>query len=433
MPFKSISLKHLVVNPSNDRHGPLGSERDAIHWLLQNKASEMRVLATDIATQLAIYDPPLVKPEGKTFIVHDGNRRTSCLKLINDPNSAPEDWQKFFTKLRDQFHNAPIESIECQIENDQKRIDQILERRHNGKQDGAGQLKWDTRAKSNHAERVGGKSAYPLAEKIEEYLLSLGYNYASKIKRSNLDKLIDTKARKARVGVELDQTQQLKFTKPKEQVSETLFRIAEDLRTSRLSLKELLLAEDKEAYLDSLKSDGFGTDAVAKSVSSPDTISKPAKPAKTAKPTKPRDHLIPPSDVGISWSAGQTKIQRLWHQLQWELTLSRHTLSVAVVFRVFLEQLTTSSCAIYAISDSNKLASNISKLSNKLSELGVFDHQQCKDIKRISEDKSAVNSIESLQRVLHSKSYIPTERDLRAMWDSLEPFIVALAKKQKSP
>ena len=102
MSFKRIELGKLVINRANDRHGELENETAAIAWLFANREAHMRNLAKDVLASRGIYEPPLVYPEGDKFIVFDGNRRTTCLKLIGNPRRAPTvELQQFFQKLGD--------------------------------------------------------------------------------------------------------------------------------------------------------------------------------------------------------------------------------------------------------------------------------------------------------------------------------------------
>lgn len=52
MIYKKLHIKDLEVNPSNDRHGELPSENDAIKWLLYNKTQKMKELLKDIVLEI---------------------------------------------------------------------------------------------------------------------------------------------------------------------------------------------------------------------------------------------------------------------------------------------------------------------------------------------------------------------------------------------
>ncbi|MCF6304171.1 MAG: hypothetical protein L3J33_02230 [Rhodobacteraceae bacterium] len=426
MPYETVKISDLVVNPNNDRHGPLDSEEAAIKWLFENRFEEMKGLAKDIATQGKVFDAPLIYKSNNKFIVYDGNRRTACLKILLGLTQAPQKVALFFQSLRAEIKTPIPEAIECQVEPDFETISKILTRRHSGKLEGEGQIKWDTRAKANYAERAGGQSAYPISEKIEQYLEKKGYPNSTKIPRSNLAKIIDTKYRKSRIGVDLDQSKNLKFTKDENAVYPLLVKIADDLISGKLSLKQLLLSEDKNKYLDDLSEQGFSL--------SP-TNSKKGKPSgenrsgPSGKRPKVRRTLIP-QDIHhtVDWRHGQSKIKALWEQLQYQLKLGTHSLSIAIVFRVFLEQVTDNYIGKHSLKNKGALNKNIVVVSSELLRNNLFDEKQHRDVERKVNDAKSLSSIASLQRVLHSKSDLPANSDMVSLWDSLEPYILGAIK-----
>jgi len=138
-----------VVNRANDRHGELENETAAISWLFNNHETHMRNLAKDIAVEGLIFEAPLVHPENGRFTVFDGNRRITCLKLLRNPKRAPTvELRDYFEELKKKHPDLP-DPIDCQVEPDRDRIDEILFRRHTGTQAGVGQSNWDDRMKSN--------------------------------------------------------------------------------------------------------------------------------------------------------------------------------------------------------------------------------------------------------------------------------------------
>jgi hypothetical protein len=100
MAVRGIPLADLLANRANDRHGELENETAAIAWLFNTREAHMRNLAKDIVAKGEIFELPLVSPEGAKFLVFDGNRRVTCLKLLDDPRRAPTtELQYFFKEL----------------------------------------------------------------------------------------------------------------------------------------------------------------------------------------------------------------------------------------------------------------------------------------------------------------------------------------------
>ena len=171
MTYKMLSLELLVVNPANDRHGELENETAAIARLFALREQHMRSLAKDIVAKGEIFEPPLVFPDGEHFVVADGNRRTTCLKLLAKPRRAPTvELQQFFVELKKQWLGKFPDKVQCRVEPDRDRVDDILFRRHTGSQNGIGQSTWDDRMKNNFVVRTGKGTGTNVADEIESRL-----------------------------------------------------------------------------------------------------------------------------------------------------------------------------------------------------------------------------------------------------------------------
>ncbi|MGN6307516.1 MAG: hypothetical protein ACTHNH_22075 [Mesorhizobium sp.] len=86
----------------------------------------MRNLTKDLVSKGEIFEPPLVFPSGDKYIVADGNRRTTCLKLLAAPRRAPTvELQQFFADCRKNWQGTFPDKIECRIESDRDRVDDI--------------------------------------------------------------------------------------------------------------------------------------------------------------------------------------------------------------------------------------------------------------------------------------------------------------------
>ncbi|WGI23615.1 hypothetical protein [Amylibacter sp. IMCC11727] len=451
--FKSISINDLIINPNNDRHGPTLSEESAIDWLFANKATEMRNLAKRIAKSKRVFDSPLVLKHGNKFIVKDGNRRTTCVKLIHQPSKAPEKFRTFFEVLNSQCSEELSLNLVCQIEQDEEVADEIIGLRHNGTQNGAGQVNWGTREKANHANRIKVKSDYSWAQKVENFLVSEGYpKQASSIKRSTLDKILDTKARRKRVGLSEYEDGRLKSENTKENTLRFLLKLVDDMLSGDLTLKDLLTSEDKNNYLDVLASQGYLPNETSELPESDDNSSNDQNSDDTGtsseesgasenseseasenendddsstgsgKAPKSRDTLIPRKiNYHFHWHSGQSKLKLSWEQLQYHLNFKKHKISIAVMMRLLLELAAKGYLGKSHISSKGTLPKDLKEVAKSLFNFKEIDKKTFDDICRVLDDKQAVISVENLQRVLHSQSQIPASDDLMSMWDCLEP------------
>lgn len=150
----NIDIKNLIVNPDNPRDEPQDKEEDAIRILFksENKLIKlMKSIATngyDITEKICIIEGE----EPKKFLVMDGNRRVTCIKLLNNPNFLPENISKRehllkkIKKISIDNNYIPITKVEAVLfdmpaeEQDMKRI---IRNKHTGENGGEGRLRWD--------------------------------------------------------------------------------------------------------------------------------------------------------------------------------------------------------------------------------------------------------------------------------------------------
>jgi len=283
MSYRTLPLKSLVVNRANDRHGELENETAAIAWLFNNRELHMRNLAKDIVERGDVFEPPLVWPSDSKFIVFDGNRRVTCLKLLSDPQRAPNiELQRFFAESASKWVGPMIDRIECQVEQDRERIDDILFRRHTGSQNGVGQSTWDDRMKANFVNRTGKGSGVSVADEIEKRLDAANLLPGKKkIPRSTMNRLLSAEAFRNRLGFSLTKGK-FEYTHDENIVLRALSWVADDLANKRLVLGDIWDIEGKRHYIDRLEKRGLlptAKDAIRKR--SPDA---PPPPNATPQP-----------------------------------------------------------------------------------------------------------------------------------------------------
>lgn len=216
----------------------------------------MRNLAKDIVAKGEIYEPPLVAIDGEKFIVFDGNRRVTCLKLIQKPQRAPTvELQEFFMDLKSKWSGGSPDKIICQVETDRDRIDDILFRRHTGSQGGVGQSTWDDRMKFNFINRTGKGGGFNVADEVEKRLQAAGMLPKRKIPRSTMNRLLSAEAFRNQVGFSIIKGR-FAFTHQEQVVLTALGRIADDLAERRIVLGDIWDVDGKREYLNELEAEG---------------------------------------------------------------------------------------------------------------------------------------------------------------------------------
>ncbi|RDJ27573.1 hypothetical protein DWF00_11580 [Bosea caraganae] len=431
MAYRLLPLTSLVVNPANDRHGELENETAAVAQLFASHELHMRNLAKDLVAKGEVFEPPLVFPHADKFVVADGNRRTTCLKLLASPRRAPTvELQKFFLDLRNQWKGKFPDKIECRVESDRDRVDEILFRRHTGVQGGVGQSDWNDRMKNNFVIRTGKSSGVHVADEIEKRLLAAKMLPAKRIPRSNMNRLLSNEALRNRLGISVRKGK-LEFTRDEQVVLKALSRVATDLATQKITLDDIWDTESKLEYIDKLDREGILPTIADKPKTSSASAPVPPKPAK-AGPAKPIHwpHLIPQVDYGIAWTARLQRHREIWEELQFRLELSEHPNAISVLLRVLLELSVDSYIAqakLASIHENDKLALKAAKVAEDMFSHSKIDKKYLGAIKKLQQGEALV-SMDTLHRYVHSSNFNVSPEHLKMLWGTLAEFVTTALK-----
>lgn len=426
MPFEPIRLELLLVNRANDRHGELENETAAIAQLFRLRDAHMRKLAADICSEGKIHDAPLVSPEGDRFVVFDGNRRITCMKLIADPARAPtQDLQAYFRALHDSWRGEIPESITCQIEHDRDVIDAILYRRHTGSQGGVGQSDWDDRAKRNFVERTGQGGRVNVADEVESLLADAQQLPERQIPRSTLNRLLSSEVYRERVGVSVEGNR-FRLTHDRPAVVRALAHIADDLANRRVVLGDLWDNQSKLAYLNRLEERGLlpqeNQRLPADAGVEPRRRRAPVRRGRP--PARPLGNtFIPATAPIIPWRGDQARIHLLWDELQ-SLELAQFPNSAAASIRILLELTMENYLGCHQLRNNDDLSRNVGTVASHLLQRNIIDQPYFDEIERIRRNDELI-SIRSMQRYIHSPNFAPTINELQTFWVRLGHLIVS--------
>jgi hypothetical protein len=428
MPYRMLVLDSLVVNPANDRHGELENETAAIARLFAMRETHMRNLTKDLVMKGEVFEPPLVYPDGEKFIVADGNRRTTCLKLLSNPRRAPTvELQQFFAEQKKAWRGKFPDCIQCRVEADRDRVDDILFRRHTGSQNGIGQSNWDDRMKNNFVIRTGKGTGTNLADEIEKRLGAADMLPKKKIPRSNMNRLLSAEVVRNRLGFSVRKGK-FEYLRSEDAVRRVLQRVAEDLASGELTLNDIWDTDSKLAYIDKLDHEGV----------LPTIADLPGKPSTTAspKPTKPlpapatrppaRVNLIPHVEYGVAWVGRLQRHHAIWDELQFKLDLSEHPNAVSVLLRVLLELAVDNfitQTKLATVNENERLAKKILKVAEDFHREGKITAKY-RDVFKKAQNMDALISTDTLNRYVHSPQFAPSPEHLKALWDTLAEFIV---------
>lgn len=431
MAYRKLALSSLVVNPANDRHGELENETAAIAQLFAAQEPHMRNLAKDLVAKGEVFEPPLVFPKGDKFIIADGNRRTTCLKLLAAPRRAPTvELQQFFAELRKKWPGKFPDKVECRVETDRDRVDDILFRRHTGVQGGVGQSTWTDRMKNNFVVRTGKGSGLNVADEIEKRLKAADMLPARKIPRSNLNRLLSAETLRNRLGISVRKGK-LEIIRDEVATLDALQRVATDLANRTITLDDIWDTEAKLKYIDGLEAVG-----VLPSVKRTTSSVRPAGPAPTPTPSSPPrpapprppawPHLIPDVNYGVTWSAHLQRHKAIWEELQYKLDVSEVPNAASVLLRVLLELAIENYVKRRqpaGVHETDKLSVKAGKVAADLHTNAKIDKKYLGAITKLKQGEEVI-SLDTLNRYVHSPNFSVSPDHLKMLWATLAEFVV---------
>lgn len=174
--IKNVDVSDLRLWEKNPRVEPSIDQMDELNKIYNFSApsqSTSKRQLMNLASSIAENgyqneaEPILATRAGDKYVIHDANRRLSAIKLLQHPDRYREllddqDYKKLKNLVAEYPQNIPS-SLDIVVfgDDEQDKLKEILNRKHNGPQDGAGTIPWSTEAKA----RFSGKQTF--SDKLE--------------------------------------------------------------------------------------------------------------------------------------------------------------------------------------------------------------------------------------------------------------------------
>lgn len=153
---EEIEISKIDLDLENPRHEPLVSEAEAISYLCTDE--QVYELAKDIVKN-GINPMELFGfvQNGQRYFTAEGNRRLCAIKILNNPELAPDEYKERFATLS--LGWQPMHALKGVVFTDREDVALWLERIHGGASRGRGRRQWGAEQKARHL----GKSRNDLA------------------------------------------------------------------------------------------------------------------------------------------------------------------------------------------------------------------------------------------------------------------------------
>jgi uncharacterized Zn ribbon protein len=456
-----ILLSNLKLDPTNPRHPEFESQREIIEWMTSGSGrigEKLVVLAKDIANNgLNPADRVMVITDEKEkgqFIVLEGNRRITALKLLNNPDLAPtKEWQKRFSRVRPTGY-SPIKQIHSVVFENEEKAFHFIELRHLGESRGAGIVPWEAEQKARHDQRLHRKSRHHKALAILDFIRNDdGIDTETKgfagegFPITTLDRILSDKEFRDFLGLCLNTDGEICFRIEPLEVIKPISKIIKDFGSGKKNVRHVINQKEREQYKNAFKDKDVPdhSKVLAKPVLvvEADTLltAKARMGSISGKHYRdPRDRkyiVIPGTNLPID-SRRFNRARRVFEELKKVEIRDRrgrpHFPNAGILLlRLFIEMsvdlyikqqniIHPSPTGWKNISLTEKTRAVLRDLQTK----NKLDPQEIKVINKALADVDKISNPNSLNDFAHNPNQIPTPNELYDVWDTYTKFLLAL-------
>jgi len=442
---RQIPLVNILVDVENPRISqPSTGQRDAIRGIAAEDEQAPRKLVAlarhIVQNGLSPTEHMWVMPfkgNEERFVVLEGNRRFAALKGLEHPDLfdgvIPSGLLEALRRLSKQYIEAPVEDVSCVVFESREEADPWMQLKHDGELSGAGTVTWGSDEKSRYWARMRDTKRLPL--EIQTQALNFLENHGDltgverkRIPATSFKRLLETPAFRAKMGVELHDGRLVALA-DQDSVARALLYTVKALISKRIRTKDIYLINDRTKVANALPGNIVVSPTRKSGEGIPLDTGIPAPKAKRqlGKKAKPRDRLIP-ADCALC--IGEARLADIERELQKRLSLEGTPNAVSVLSRVFVEL----SCDAYitrtgltAATEKDSLGKKLRNVMEDLIDNKKLTEKQAQPVRHAcAKDSFLCPSVTMMHQYIHNVNMAPSPTDLRAQWDSLQPFMIAV-------
>jgi hypothetical protein len=426
----AIQPSNLLIDAENPRlPQPNTGQREAQRALAEHQQRKLVALARDVVQNgLNPADLPIVMAthdDLKRYVMLEGNRRLAALRALENPDSLVGAVENSVLDeirvLAKTYQATPIEYVNCLVVKDREEARHWIELRHTGENQGAGIVPWGSDESARFRARSGQVEIHSQALNFLEIHGHLTPQKRREVPVTSFKRLLGTPEVRAKCGIDLQNGKLVELANPR-RIAKALLYIVEDLASAKTRTEHIYTREDRIAYANSMPGE-----VTVRPMMKRGKALFTGKKVRVARPSAPRvrDNLIPQDCVLNITNQRTSDIE---NELR-TLSLENYTNAVSFSFRVFLELSVDAYIMTQKlqVSEDTSLAHKLQAVLEDLLAKQKLTKQQATPVRRaIQRDSFLAPSLTLMHKYLHNPFVFPAPGDLRAHWNSLQPFMVAI-------
>jgi len=446
---KLLAVAQLLLDIRNPRLPEIQeNQADAIKSMVRSQGGRLLVLAQHMVEKgpnlsALVCVMPSEESEGE-YVVLDGNRRITVLKLLENPllaeGAIDNSTLDKIKRLSVRFDKKPITEFECVVYADREEADPWIELIHRGQAQGAGLVEWDGQVAARYDARKGST---PAALQVLDYVRDNG-NISTKTKQlinngrfpiTNLERLINTPYVRKKLGIERENGDVVTVY-PADEVLKGLSKMVEDLGSGDYTVTKLKTQDQRIEYINSYNKADLPDSAQSLTQSYKLGVTPPTNSGSRGgsgssgsrgkgSGYKQRVTLVPST---CRLSISPPRIYKVFGELK-KLNVDEYPNAAAVMLRVFIE-LSMDYFLEHTIVwteqkiDNSYLRDKLQSVSNHMKNNGLMTEVELAPVsKAISGQTLLAASVKTMNGYVHSRYYSPQATELKTAWDDFQPFL----------
>lgn len=419
-----IPISQLVLDEKNPRFAePMSQDEMIAEFAKQPKTAGLaKHIAAKGLDPLAILAVSPVAGRQSRFVVREGNRRLSALKLLHNPSLAGS--VALTNKFQSIANGAEVSiprDAPCAVFTD-KRVDEWMAIKHGGVGNGEGTAEWGAQEKGRFDDRTGRSTPHSPALSILDHAVRKNWITPEEVKKvtmSNLTRLLSDSDVQASWGLK-----ELGSAGTAALDEATLKRLSQRLvkdwtKGGNERVATIYSKTDRKKYAARVsKEETVKPGPKTTVLSAPPEEAKPKRP-KVPTHSTDRKTLIP-RDTVLAVPKG--RLGDIYLELR-KLNVEDFPNAVSVLFRTFLELSVEHHLNANKISyrDEDKLRQ---KVSSSCDHIVAADPKKRDLVAPLSKAVSTdgLYTIKTFNQYVHNKHAYPLPKELKLQWNSFEAY-----------